>query len=154
VRPPAVATVGRLEVSPGSITTVPDEARLLVDLRDASLDGQAHLAAFAYERAGEIAGRRGLTASVHTLATQRPVPLDPSLRTELAHALTGLNTPFVELSSGASHDAAQMATLAPVAMLFVPSRGGTSHAPSEWSDVHDIARGVDAIAAAVASLDR
>ena len=150
---PAVATVGRIDVSPGSVTTVPGEARLLVDLRAASAAGQARLARFAEDAVRRIADSRSLTASVQTLAAQQPVSLDATLCNRLASALEKLNIPYASMSSGASHDAAQMASVAPTAMLFIPSRDGASHSPAEWSDPADIARGADAIAAAILSLD-
>jgi beta-ureidopropionase / N-carbamoyl-L-amino-acid hydrolase len=57
------------------------------------------------------------------------------------------------LPSGAGHDAAQIASIAPTGMIFVPSRGGVSHAPEEWSEAEDIARGVDVLVGALRSLD-
>jgi acetylornithine deacetylase/succinyl-diaminopimelate desuccinylase-like protein len=57
------------------------------------------------------------------------------------------------LPSGATHDTAHVAKVAPAGMIFVPSRQGVSHAPEEWSSVEDIARGVEVMTAALRALD-
>jgi N-carbamoyl-L-amino-acid hydrolase len=58
------------------------------------------------------------------------------------------------LPSGAGHDATQIATIAPIGMIFVPSRGGKSHCPEEWTDLEDIALGVQALARALFKIDK
>jgi acetylornithine deacetylase/succinyl-diaminopimelate desuccinylase-like protein len=64
-----------------------------------------------------------------------------------------LGVSFCVMPSGAGHDAAYIAGIAPAGMVFVPCRGGVSHAPEEWSDADDIARGADVMMSAVRSLD-
>jgi N-carbamoyl-L-amino-acid hydrolase len=54
------------------------------------------------------------------------------------------------MASGASHDVAHIAKVAPTGMLFVPCRAGVSHAKDEWSDSKDIAAGATVMAAALA----
>jgi acetylornithine deacetylase/succinyl-diaminopimelate desuccinylase-like protein len=61
--------------------------------------------------------------------------------------------PFCVLPSGATHDTAHVAKIAPAGMIFVPSRQGVSHAPEEWSSVEDIARGAEIMASALRALD-
>jgi acetylornithine deacetylase/succinyl-diaminopimelate desuccinylase-like protein len=56
--------------------------------------------------------------------------------------------------SHAGHDANQMAKIAPVGMLFAPSRDGRSHCPEEWTEPDDIAVCLAALAAAVIRLDK
>ncbi len=55
--------------------------------------------------------------------------------------------------SGATHDAVHLASLAPMAMIFVPSRDGRSHCPEEWTDAADIGRGVHVLAETLRALD-
>ncbi|MFF0903498.1 UNVERIFIED_CONTAM: M20 family metallo-hydrolase [Kocuria sp. CPCC 205316] len=57
------------------------------------------------------------------------------------------------IPSGATHDAVHMAALAPMAMIFVPSRGGRSHCPEEWTDPLEIGRGVHVLGETLRSLD-
>ena len=57
------------------------------------------------------------------------------------------------MTSGASHDAQVMSSIAPAAIVFVPSRGGVSHVPEEWSSADDIARGIDLLVRSIVDLD-
>ena len=148
-----VATVGRLEVEPGSLTAVPGLARLALDVRDIDSERQRELVEELLDRAMRIAARRGLELSAELVSDQSPVVLHKPVRERLAKAALEHGTPFHVLPSGASHDAAHVAKKAPTGMLFVPSREGLSHTPEEWSSVEDIARGAEVMATALQALD-
>jgi hydantoinase/carbamoylase family amidase len=147
--PTSVATVGRLEVSPGSITTVPGEVMLTIDFRDVDSERQRELADSVLDEAIRISRRRALDVSASLLSDQSPVLLHKPLRELLAGALGTLGVPFSVLPSGAMHDAAYMARRTPSALLFVPSRDGVSHSRDEHSELAHIARGCEAIATAI-----
>ena len=57
------------------------------------------------------------------------------------------------LPSGAGHDAQSVARLAPMGMIFVPSIGGISHAPGEYTPLEDLAAGADVLLQSVLLLD-
>jgi beta-ureidopropionase / N-carbamoyl-L-amino-acid hydrolase len=148
-----VGTVGRLTVSPNSINVVPETAMMWTDMR--SLDGallDTRREAFAAEVAG-VAEQRGLRAVIDLLSREEPVPADPAVCSVLAEVAAQTGQPYLQLPSYAGHDANQMAKVAPVGMLFAPSRDGRSHCAEEWTDQHDIAVCLDALAAAVIRLD-
>jgi allantoate deiminase len=149
-----VATVGRLEVDPGSVTTVPGVTRLFLDIRDIDSERQRDVAEDLLDRAMRIAARRGLELSANLLSDQSPVVLHKPVRERLAHAAEEAGTDFCVLPSGASHDAAHVAKVASTGMVFVPSRKGISHSPDEWSDVEAIARAADVMARALQLLDQ
>lgn len=148
-----VATVGRLAVEPGSVTTVPGAARLSLDVRDVDSERQRDLAEELLDRATRIAARRGLELSATLLSDQSPVVLHKPIRERLARAAEESGADFCVLPSGASHDTAHVAKVAPGGMVFVPSREGISHSPREWSDVEDVARAAGVLAAALRTLD-
>jgi beta-ureidopropionase / N-carbamoyl-L-amino-acid hydrolase len=148
-----VGTVGRLTVSPNSINVVPENVMMWTDMR--SLDGallDTRRESFAAQ-IGEMAGQRGLRASVDLLSREEPVPADPAVCAALAEVAARTGRPFLQLPSYAGHDANQMAKIAPVGMLFAPSRDGRSHCPEEWTEPDDIAVCLAALAAAVIRLD-
>lgn len=147
-----VATVGRLDVSPGSFTTVPGSVRASLDVRDIDSDRQRELAEDLLDQALRIAGRRGLGVSADLISDQSPVVLHKPLRERMAQAAQNHGEPFCVLPSGASHDAAHVARIAPTGMIFVPSRGGISHSPDEWSDVGDVARAADVVVSTLRSM--
>lgn len=148
-----VATVGKIEVDPGSMTTVPGAARLSLDVRDTDSDRQRDLMEELLDQASRISARRGLDLQATLVSDQSPVVLHKPLRERLARASLESGIPFRVLPSGASHDAAHVARVAPTGMLFVPSRDGISHAPDEWSDVGDIALGARVIAETIRALE-
>ena len=57
------------------------------------------------------------------------------------------------MPSGAGHDAQAMATIGPMGMIFVPSIGGISHAPKEFSRPADITNGANVLMGALLRLD-
>ena len=149
-----VGTVGRLTVSPNSINVVPETVLMWTDMR--SLDGallDTRREIFAAE-VGDIAAQRGLRAGLDLLSHEEPVPADPDVCSVLAEAASQTGRPFLQLPSYAGHDANQMAKIAPIGMLFAPSRDGRSHCPEEWTDPDDIAVCLAALAAAVIRLDQ
>ena len=148
-----VGTVGRLTVSPNSINVVPENVMMWTDMR--SLDGallDTRRGSFAAQ-VGEIAGPRGLRAAVDLLSREEPVAADPAVCAALAEVAGRTGRPFLQLPSYAGHDANQMAKIAPVGMLFAPSRDGRSHCPEEWTEPDDIGVCLAALAAAVIRLD-
>lgn len=149
-----VATVGRMEVEPGSFTTVPGLSRVSLDVRDVDSERQRELAEDLLHRAGRIGARRGLEVSAVLVSDQSPVVLHKPIRERLAIAARESSVAFRVLPSGASHDAAHIAKVAPTGMIFVPSWEGISHSPDEWSNVEDIARAADVMATALRSLDQ
>ena len=58
------------------------------------------------------------------------------------------------MPSGAGHDAQDMAPITPTGMIFVPSRGGISHSPKEYTSPEDMANGADVLFRTILKLDR
>jgi N-carbamoyl-L-amino-acid hydrolase len=147
-----VATVGVLNPEPNLDYLVAGEVGMTAELRDGD---QQRLAAA--ERAlladvAEIARATYATIEVGVRARVEPVTTDPELRAAIAAAATGLGYPYLELPSGAGHDAQIMASLAPVGMIFVPSRDGVSHSPAEDTDPEHLVAGADILLRTAAQL--
>jgi len=149
-----VATVGRVRAEPGAPNVIPGKVVLSVEVRD--LDAARIEAVFERirTRAVAIAQARGTTIEFRDLeATAVPALTDPRLQRIIdgaAHAL-GLRTML--MPSGAGHDAQDIAAIAPIGMIFVPSVGGISHAPQEYTAPADIAHGVNVLLRAVLAID-
>lgn len=58
------------------------------------------------------------------------------------------------MPSGAGHDAQEMAVICPIGMIFIPSKGGISHSPKEYSSPKDIANGANVLLHTVLKLDK
>ena len=151
-RSTSVATVGRFQVAPGALTTIPGEVLLSLDARDLDSDAQRELVEGLLDHVASIGQRRGVTVEAELLSDQSPVLLHDMVQERLTTAATEASIPFLVMPSGASHDAAHIAKLVPTGMLFVPSRSGISHAPQEWTAAGDISRGARVLASALADL--
>jgi len=125
------ATVGALSVEPGAVNVVPGAARLCVDVRHAHDEIRTAAVAQIHDRALRLAARRAVELKLVEEEHHRAVPADPHFRTVLGAAVTATGQPLHQLPSGAGHDAAVLASVAPWAMLFVRSPGGVSHSPDE-----------------------
>jgi len=148
------ATVGRLDVSPGSITTIPGEARLSVDVRDVDADRQRGTAAEIVRRVQAVCDRRRVRLDVRLLADTSPVVLPVWVRQALTASARDLGVSYRVMTSGASHDAQMINRITPAGMVFVPSRDGLSHVPEEWTAPAEIATGVQVLASGLLHLDR
>ncbi len=106
------------------------------------------------DRFAAIAARRGVGLDLRHLRDQAPVVLSATVQDTIADAAERTGHAWRSMPSGAGHDSAHLASIAPTAMLFVPSRGGRSHCPEEWTDAADLAAGVHTLTAALHELDR
>jgi len=148
-----VGTTGRLEVFPGAANVVPGKAEMWAEFR--SIDG-----AWLDERhrsftqvAAEAGARRGVAARVSALSRTEPVTTSAEIRDAMTAAIEGLGLEFRVLPSGAGHDTVQMARLGRVGMIFVPSAGGRSHCPDEWTAPEHVEAGASALLATILALD-
>jgi allantoate deiminase len=148
------ATIGRLNVFPNSITTVPGHVSMIVDVRDVDSDRQRTAASEIVQRAHWICERRGVQLEAEVIADTSPAVLSMWLRELTSSVCEELGLNYRVMSSGAGHDTAVLARLVPGAMVFVPSRDGLSHVPEEWTSAADVARGVDVLYQTVLRLDR
>jgi allantoate deiminase len=138
-----VATVGELSVAPGASNVIPARATLSLDVRHLDDGTRAAAVAGLRERAAAIAGERGLDVTWTDVQATDAVACAPALSAELEAAVAEAGVAVVRLPSGAGHDAAVMAHLCGVAMLFVRCAGGVSHNPAEAVAADDVAVAID-----------
>jgi N-carbamoyl-L-amino-acid hydrolase len=148
------ATVGEFRMTPNAANVVPGRVEMLIDARaEHRADMERFLAGLA-EGAATIARQHGVAiAAPRRVSDQDAVACDAGLRAVLAGAATRLGLRPRPLASGAGHDAAWIARVAPAAMVFIPCRDGRSHTPEEWADTDAIAKGTAVLAAAILDLD-
>jgi allantoate deiminase len=143
--PQAVATVGEIKAFPGAINVIPAEATHSLDLRHPEDAVRERLRDGLERRAKEIAASRGCHYSWELRQETRAVLADPELSTLLGRAVEGSGLPVHRVPSGAGHDAAQMAALTNVAMLFVRCKEGISHNPAESIKREDVVAAIEVI---------
>ncbi|MHB1171206.1 MAG: allantoate amidohydrolase [Lacisediminihabitans sp.] len=147
-------TVGRLDVHPASITTIPGACELYVDIRDVDSDRQRNAATELIAAAYEIGSARGVEVGSEILADASPVLLPVFVRASIVTAASGLGLNYRVMPSGASHDAQMINHVVPSGMIFVPSRNhGISHSPEEFTSFEDLVVGVDVLRSSLLVLD-
>ena len=148
-----VATTGRILIQPNAANVVPGLAQLVVEMRSTSEAWLRRSSAALEEMVAQVAKDRSVEASLTWISSEPPVSCDPRVRQLLGRAVEQMGSTPMELESGASHDAAHVARVAPIGMLFVPSRGGRSHCPEEWTDPSQVADGARALLRATIEAD-
>jgi allantoate deiminase len=143
--PGLVATVGDITVLPGAPNVVAGQADLVVDVRHPEDAHRVWAVTRLRERADEIASARGVESEWEPLHEQAAVRCDPGLTGRMWQAVQDVGMQPHTLASGAGHDAATMARIAPVAMLFVRCAGGLSHHPDESVSEPDVQVAIDAL---------
>ena len=149
-----VATIGRMTLSPNTTNVIPGQVVLTVDLRD--LDA-AKIARYTerFEQLGrEIGTATRTTFDFKRTVDSNPAISDPQVMNWIDGAATSLGFTRQRMPSGAGHDAQEMARIAPMAMIFVPSVGGISHSPREFTKPADVVNGADVLLNAVIAADR
>ena len=139
----ALATFGRVEVSPNGTNAIPSRVRAWLDARAPHDDTVAALVETVSRQAAERARRDGTGVTVEAESVTSAVDFDATLRDRLASALGGAPV----LATGAGHDAGVLQAYGiPTAMLFVRNPTGVSHAPDEYAEPADCQAGVTALA--------
>jgi N-carbamoyl-L-amino-acid hydrolase len=142
---PTVATVGCMSFEPNAINVIPSRAAFTVDLRDPDEKRlQAEEAALsAYLK--ELAAAEEVTISVERLARFEPVTFDQRIVEIVEDVVRKRGLASKRMTSGAGHDAQMIARIAPSVMIFVPSIGGISHNPKEYTPEADLVAGADVL---------
>ena len=149
-----VATIGRMVVSPNTTNVIPGQVVFTVDLRDLDAAKIAHFT----ERFEQL-GREIGTATKTSFDIKQSVDTDPAISNPqvmawIDGAAASLGFTRQRMPSGAGHDAQEMSRIAPMAMIFVPSVGGISHSPKEFTKPEDVVNGADVLLNAVIAADR
>jgi N-carbamoyl-L-amino-acid hydrolase len=147
VTPQSVWTIGHVMVAPNAASIVPGQVRFSMQWRDGSAERLGRMEAVITETLAEVAAEMGLGLEQGAVLGLEPVAMDPTLRTRL-EAAAEVVAPgrWRRMPSGALHDATNVARLMPVAMLFVPSIGGISHAFEEDTAEADLVAGLQVLA--------
>ena len=149
-----VGTVGRIQALPGAPNVIPGKVVLSLELRD--LDAAKIQMLFQQIRteAGKIAETSKVTFDFKEINVNMPAPTDARIRSLVDQSAKELGLSTKQMPSGAGHDAQDMARLAPVGMIFIPSVGGISHSPKEFSRPPDITNGANVLLSAVMKVDK
>jgi N-carbamoyl-L-amino-acid hydrolase len=144
-----VGTVGRIQALPGAPNVIPGKVVCSLELRDLDAAKIQMLFERIKTEAASIAKASRVTLDFKPLNTNIPAPTDPRVRAIIDQSAKELGLTTKQMPSGAGHDAQDMARIGPVGMIFIPSIGGISHSPKEFSRPKDIENGANVLLGAV-----
>jgi N-carbamoyl-L-amino-acid hydrolase len=149
-----VATVGRIRAEPGAPNVIPGRVTISLEIRDLAADKMERVYQAIAAEAQRIAEARHTPIDFTELdVALSPAPTDERIRRIITEAARSLGLTVQSMPSGAGHDAQDMSHIAPIGMIFVPSKGGISHSPKEYTSPADIANGVNVLLRTILAID-
>ena len=141
-----------IENRPNARGNVPDTTHLQCDMCPESPEAVAVMEAAFREALAEIERRRRVAISVDPYATFGPIRFDPGVSARLRDAAQSRQLTTRDMTATAGHDSVLMAAMYPSALFFIPSVGGITHNPREYSTAEQIAHGARSLLDAVLAL--
>jgi len=147
-----VATVGTCDVYPGAVNSVPSRVTLQVDVRDIDPLRREGVMQSVRRDVEAIGKRREVRIAETLVNADDPATCSPHIVEVIDQAGRSAGVAPKHMVSRAYHDSLFLARIAPIAMIFIPCRGGVSHRPDEYAAPGDIALGARVLAATLATL--
>ena len=150
-----VGTIGKITAQPGAYNVVPGKVILGLEIRDLSSEKIGQLFHAIEKRATSIAASDGTTITFkNQLLGATPALTNKLIQEKIAASAKVLGFTYKFMQSGAGHDSQDMALIAPVGMIFVPSVGGISHSPKEFTKATDMANGANILLQTILNIDK
>lgn len=148
-----VGTIGVIQAEPNTINVIPGRVELRADIRSTSAEAKRACVQAICSSAGGLAAARDVGIEIETLTDESPVTFSKNVVDAMAGVCAAQGIMALQMPSGAGHDTAHLARVAPAGMIFIPSRGGISHDPREYSSPDDIRRGAQVLLGTLLELD-
>lgn len=137
-----VTTVGQMFVEPNVSNVIPSRIFFTVDARHPSESILSSFCKRFTSRFRELTRDLGLDITIELWHEVLPVKMDAMLNEMVQTICSRSGVSFHVMNSGAGHDAQLFAPVCPTTILFVPSHGGISHSPSEFTSEKDLETGL------------
>ena len=136
--PDGRATIGMVQVTPGSRNVIPSRVVCSVEFRHPASEALIAMEA-ALHQAGEALAARGVNSQVERIFDYAPIDFDPRCLARSEAAVKALGYTAKPMVSGAGHDTCYISAIAPSSMIFIPCVKGISHNEEErilpeWSE--------------------
>jgi len=150
--PKAVGTIGEAVIANPSRNVIPGEIAFTIDCRSADAAIMEALDKELRTAAAEIAVRRKVEVTLDLIWHKPPTHFDPKLVDAVESATKALGYSHRRITSGAGHDACNLNTIMPAAMVFVPCKDGISHNELEDATQADCTAGANVLMHTVLTL--
>jgi beta-ureidopropionase / N-carbamoyl-L-amino-acid hydrolase len=131
--PDCLMNIGQIHLEPGNFNIVPEKAGLNVEYRSPDPQQLNNLRNSIFQCAHVIAERFKLNLDIEELPGRMPTPMNLQIQKAIQHAVDEKHLSHMHLHSGPGHDAQALARVIPSGVIFVPSIGGISHSPDEYT---------------------
>jgi N-carbamoyl-L-amino-acid hydrolase len=149
-----VGTIGKIAASPGAYNVIPGKVTLGLELRDLSSEKIELLFTEIEKRAKTIeTDTKTKISFIRQPSVSKPALTEKSLQQIINTSAKSLGFKTKFMQSGAGHDSQNISRIAPVAMIFVPSVGGISHSPKEFTKAQDMANGANVLLQTILAVD-
>ena len=148
-----VGTVGYLKAEPGAPNVIPGRVEFL-ELRDLDAGKIENIWKHTQQKFAQADKEEGVETRCEVINDIEAAPSDPSIQRVIREAAQSAGLSTADMPSGAVHDAGEISRIAPMGMIFVPSRDGISHAPQESTSWEDCANGVEVLYRSILLLDQ
>lgn len=146
IDPNLVATVGKLNVKPNVPNVVAGNVEFSLDVRHHREEVLSRYCDDIFAEFQCVSHSLDCDISVSQWMDVKPAPMDAEMNELIRDIATEKNIRFLNMISGAGHDAQVFATACPTALLFVPSKNGISHSPKEFTSIEDLQIGIELLA--------
>jgi N-carbamoyl-L-amino-acid hydrolase len=149
-----VGNVGFMNVEPGAPNVIPGRAEFPVELRDLDDTKVVRMWEHVAERFRQADKEEGVDTRCEPSDDVKSASATPAIQAAIRDAAKSIGLPSVDLPSFAGQDSQNIAKIAPMGMIFIPSKDGISHSPKEYSSPEDIANGAEVLYRTVLLLDQ
>lgn len=145
-------TIGRVELKPGFAHTIPGEAHFTLVGRDMDHEIMKQVSNSCRKVLSSIARKHNLMFEYEQLSWLEPKHFSNTITDLIEANAKQLDYDYMKMPSGAGHDCQFFADIVPTGLIFIPSVGGISHAPDEWTHWDDIEKGCNVLLKTVLDL--
>jgi len=149
-----VGNVGFMNVEPGAPNVIPGRAEFPVELRDLDDAKVVRMWEHVAVRFRQVDKEEGVDTRCQSTDDVKSARSTPAIQAAIRDAAESVGLASMDLPSFAGQDSQNIAKIAPMGMIFIPSKDGISHSPKEYSSPRDIANGAEVLYRTVLLLDQ
>jgi N-carbamoyl-L-amino-acid hydrolase len=147
-----VATIGKIDNYPNAATIIPSKVEMLLDLRVVEANQREEFLNRLRVEVEAVSLSKEISVKFCDVAYSPFVELNQDLNSLIEKSIRAEGHSYVYMDSGAGHDTAHLARVAPASMIFIACKDGLSHCPEEFALIEDIQKGAEVISRSILGL--
>ena len=147
-----VATIGKIDNYPNAATIIPSKVEMLLDLRVVEANQREEFLNRLRAEVEAVSLSKEISVKFCDVAYSPFVELNQDLNSLIEKSIRAEGHSYVYMDSGAGHDTAHLARVAPASMIFIACKDGLSHCPEEFALIEDIQKGAEVISRSILGL--